>query len=78
MTKGTDPTSLVSTTNKAGTSILAYGLTKREQFAAMAMQGMLHAGVTSQYGIITHNPGTIAGLAVLQADALINALNKKD
>ena len=52
------------------------GLTKREYFAAMAMQGMLSAcnGVSgNQHGEADH----IANCALLHADALINKLNKQ-
>lgn len=52
------------------------GLTKREHFAAMAMQGILHRGGIMEHGIISQAPDTIAMLAVNQADALIEALNK--
>ena len=48
------------------------GLTKRELFAAMAMQGMLSNDVTSGLTEIT-----IAQLAVKQADELIFELNRK-
>ena len=47
------------------------GLTKREYFAAMAMQGILVRGRESNY------PETLAEEAVEQADALIEALNKE-
>lgn len=46
-----------------------YGLTKREYFAAMAMQGML-ANTTTQYL-------TLPSYAVQMADALIEQLNQK-
>lgn len=50
------------------------GVTKREYFAALAMQGFCAAG----YGefMKTHEEH-IAKLSVCQADALINALNKQ-
>lgn len=48
------------------------GLTKRELFAAMAMQGMLANGVDR------HAAHTNAIYAVQHADALINELNNKD
>jgi len=47
------------------------GLTKREYFAAKAMQGML-----AHETIGLRNEGIIAQLAVKQADALIAALNE--
>lgn len=52
------------------------GLTKREYFAAMAMQGMLHLGAMTEGGQISQDPDVISKQAVLQADALIEALNK--
>lgn len=50
------------------------GLTIRQQFAAMAMQGMLSAN----YGDFNNDHNQrIAELAVIQADALIAELNKQ-
>jgi hypothetical protein len=46
-----------------------YGLTKREYFSAMAMQGILAKAV------LVHD--SIAELAVKNADALIEELNKE-
>ena len=46
------------------------GLTKREYFAALAMQGLLASG---NVNLISNEIETIA---VAKADALINALNK--
>lgn len=51
----------------------ARGLTKREYFAAMAMQGIL---ANSEMGLDTQT--WIADEAILQADALIEQLNKGD
>lgn len=51
--------------------VVAYGLTKRELFAAMAMQGM-HA---STPGCISED---VSFFAVRAADALIAELNKKE
>ena len=48
-----------------------YGITKRELFAAMAMQGMMADPNVD-------NPITAASLAVRCADALINELNKQN
>lgn len=48
------------------------GLTKREQFAAMAMQGLLATGVSDFIAM-----DRIAERSVQQADALIEALNKE-
>lgn len=53
------------------------GLTKREHFAAMAMQGLLanSNGAINEHGMRVHSPESISGLALLHADALIEALN---
>jgi len=48
------------------------GLTKREYFAAMAMNGYISAGSTGM-----PDAQAIAGYAVEAADALIKALNTK-
>lgn len=56
------------------------GLTKREHFACLAMQGMLANSYTQD--MIVQNPLStatfeeLAKMSVLQADALIEALNK--
>jgi hypothetical protein len=54
------------------------GLTKREYFAAMAMQGLLansySNGYSQPYSEASHSQ--LAELAVGQAEALINELNK--
>lgn len=57
----------------------AYGLTKREYFAAMAMQGLLscEAKNTTLFDGSMHLPPEYAAAAVLAADALIVALNKE-
>ena len=59
-----------------------YGLTKREYFAAMAMQGILAGADTGNSNGIFVNDGyihydTVALDAVKISDALINALNKQ-
>jgi hypothetical protein len=54
-----------------GSTYVSYGLTKREYFAAMAMQSAL-----SDEHIAKFHPAFIADLSVKQADALIEALNK--
>ena len=51
-------------------AVVRSGLTKREYFAAMAMQGLLR----SNYGVIEHAIG--ASDAMKCADALIKELNK--
>ena len=58
-----------------------YGLTKREYFAAMAMQGMLANSIDNQQGMEPFwHMGNIrlAESSVLMADALINALNETE
>jgi hypothetical protein len=53
-----------------GTSCVVVGLTKREYFAGLAMQGLL--------GVIDDGdtPSVVAKSAVMTADALIDELNK--
>lgn len=61
-------------------SNLCLGLTKREYFAAMAMQGILaHQSFSAQLATETNlaAAGEIATAAVNVADALITALNKQ-
>jgi hypothetical protein len=50
------------------------GLTKREHFAGLAMQGLCHA-IDSQ-GTWAHDAETVAGTAVRYADALLVELDK--
>lgn len=54
------------------------GLTKREYFAAMAMQGLLSRGIgiTDTDKICITNAQAVGNLAVLHANALIEALNE--
>jgi hypothetical protein len=47
-----------------------YGLTKREYFAAVAMQGLC------SYGIVTLNADMVCKKAVALADRLIEKLNE--
>lgn len=54
-------------------NVMNRGLTKREYFAAMAMQGYLAS--FSGEGLAT--PSTMAMRAIGYADALINELNKE-
>ena len=59
-------------------SFTQYGLTKKEYFAGLAMQGLLancNGGMTSG-GSMTFSPSGISELAVLHADALLEALSK--
>ena len=55
--------------NSAGT-----GLTKREHFAALAMQGLL---ANSRIDWQLTRPDQLGKEAVIQADALITALNEE-
>ena len=66
MTHGNEPVTLVHDENGSCTHL---GLTKREYFAAMAMQGMLTYHRTK-------SEADLARWAVDQADALIKALNE--
>jgi hypothetical protein len=50
------------------------GLTKREHFAGLAMQGLCHA-IDSQ-GTWAHDAETVADAAVTYADALLAQLDK--
>lgn len=57
------------------------GLTKREYFAAKAMQGMVTTLTEIRNdieidGIIRHKPNDVAEISVVYADALIAALKK--
>jgi hypothetical protein len=56
---------------KDGSEIVNMGLTKREYFAAMAMQGVASNRPFSQFEF-----SKLAEWSVQQADALIEALNK--
>ena len=60
-----------------GKEVFVKGLTKREYFAALAMQGLLSA--KGSYFPNQQNTGELAAWAsVHYADALIAALNKED
>ena len=85
-TKSTDPIYSVSTEildreNKCHYNtpygINPFGLTKREHFASMAMQGYLTNNDKGTYITMDDAIKFMAELSVKQADALINALNKK-
>lgn len=55
------------------------GLSKRELFAAMAMQALISSGKVEQWAefeIPKGYPTTLEGCAVAKADALIEALNR--
>lgn len=68
----TNPNSAASAITKE-TTIGQMGLTKREHFAAMAMQGLWQSTTDQDYD----NYEKIAEMSVKQADALIEALNKE-
>lgn len=69
MTNPNDPINSVPDLNDHPSSW--YGLTKREYFAAMAMQGILANASNA-----IRNSEFVSGLSVEYADALINALNR--
>ena len=69
MTKAKD---LINPTYSQSGVELNKGLTKREYFAAMALQGMLASANNTLFDY-----ETIATHSVKHADALINALNDK-
>lgn len=57
------------------------GLTKREYFAAMAMQGMITAitkfrNEPTMNDIIVHRPVDVAEISVVYADALLKQLSQ--
>lgn len=54
---------------------LGHGLTKREYFAAMALQGIL-AGTSGVESLASIGPSGWASVAVSHADALMAELNK--
>lgn len=62
-----------------GTMDGAEGLSKREEFAKAAMQGLLAGkhGFTQPSGEIRSDPAMFANAAVTAADALIAELNKE-
>ena len=69
MTKGHEPINSIPDLNNHPS--LWIGLTKREYFAAMAMQGYISCGKFNQV-----SDETLAMCSVQQADALIKALNE--
>lgn len=70
MIKGNEPINSIPDLNNHPSSW--YGLTKREYFAAMAMQGILGNPYMKNYP-----KNKIAEESVAMADALINALNEQ-
>ena len=75
MTNPTDPTFACVSSDGRGGGYQQDGLTKREYFAAMALQGLL---ANSNDRLVSADDETIAMTAVDAANALINALNKKN
>lgn len=65
-------------TQTSNSSGISRGLTKREHFASIAMQGLLANpnGGMQENNATTYVPELISKLALLHADALITALNK--
>jgi len=72
MTNGSEPITPISPSG-----CINQGLTKREYFAAMAMQGLLSL-YDDKNGIFPNqeNANYMAYLSVTSADALIESLNK--
>lgn len=68
-TDGNHPTDAMDIVNSDSGRVINKGLTKREYFAAMAMQNMAKIYRTESVEIV-------AKAAVAYADALIEALNK--
>jgi hypothetical protein len=71
LTRSVDPASGFAVQFADKSTFVSPGLTKREYFAAMAMQSAL-----SDEHIAKFPPAFIADLSVKHADALIEALNK--
>lgn len=61
-------------------SFIQYGLTKREYFAGLAMQGLLSSlnGGMTEEGSRTFSPDGISDLALKHADALLEKLSSED
>ena len=57
---------------------IEYGLTKREYFAALAMQGLLsNSKVINPGGALCITKSEMMGIAVISANVLIEELNKE-
>lgn len=78
MTHGNEPAQPTIEHDNNGGTIQGFGLTKREHFAAMAMQGLYNNGVITESGRIDRSPDGIALMAAQAADELIKALNKEN
>jgi hypothetical protein len=68
-TDGNHPTDAMDILNSDSGRVINKGLTKREYFAAMAMQALITRGAHLVIENVTHN-------SVVYADSLIEALNK--
>ena len=76
MTKGEEPAFGFGFTTADGQHhVLENGLTKREYFAVMALQGLLSRG-SNPVQLLVSEVGRIAEEATIMADTLINELNK--
>jgi hypothetical protein len=75
MTNASDPMFPTIQPTNSNSFETVLGLTIREHFAAMAMQG-IYAGSSIALSIGSHDNETIALTAVNAADALIKALNQ--
>ena len=80
-TAGDGPVHSYVVTHVAGNVEVELGLTKRELFAAMAIQGLLSNGrftdATNEQVSDENNEAYTGSLAVEIADALIEALNEE-
>ena len=79
MKNGDKPINPVLTQSPSLQNDTSLGLTKREYFAGLAMQGLLancNGGMTSG-GSRTFSPNEISKLAVLHADELLKQLENK-
>lgn len=64
-------------TEYRGEYVQGFGLTKREHFAALAMQGMISSLPASSPENLLEAPKNVALWSLMFADALIAALNKE-
>lgn len=74
MTNSSDSAAPIVIPDGGDIDLAHYGLTKREYFAALAMQGLC-ANSSFTWAINQDPQEEIAALAVAHADALIAALN---
>lgn len=75
MIKGNEPINPILELNSQGQlEDTSYGLTKREYFAGLAMQGLCSA--CDEEGVWSHDAKIVAGAAVKYADALLAELER--